>query len=207
MFVRGFDTPKANLLKKVLVINANYNKVPITKLKINGRNGKFTVDTGSTINIIDDTKFKQLQNINLQKILVRAYPFNSSEPVQMTEKFDTLIRERLTVATIYVTAQDGGCLLNNTTAQELGLISFHLNKVDTQTKASLKDKETGLNTIKNEKVRNILHKHSEVFQDVEKIEQFTNVKPVAKRQRKIPFYLRAKVDSEINRLEQQDINE
>ena len=126
---------------------------------------KFTIDTGSTINIIDETTFKQLQNINLQKTHVRAYLFNSSEPVQMTGKFDTLFesRKRLTVATIYVTGQDSGCLFNNTTAQELGLnrlISLHLNQVDTQTKASRKNKETGLNTIKDQKVRNILHKRS-----------------------------------------------
>ena len=79
------------------------------------------------IRILDENTFKQLQNINLQKTYVRAYPFNSSEPVQMTGKFDTLIQswKRLTVATIYVTAQDGGCLLSNTTAQELGDISKH----------------------------------------------------------------------------------
>ena len=40
----------------------NY-KVPITKLKLSGKNVKFSVDTGSTINIIDETTFKQLQNI------------------------------------------------------------------------------------------------------------------------------------------------
>ena len=124
-----------------------YNKAHATKLKINGNNVKFTVDRGSSINIIDETTFEHLQNINLQKTHVRAYLFNSSEPVQMTGKFDTLeSRKRLTVATIYVTGQDGGCLFNNTTAQELGLISLHLNQVDTQTKASRKKKETGLNT-------------------------------------------------------------
>ena len=94
---------------------------------------KFAVDTGSTINIIDENTFKQLQNLNLQKTHVRACSFNSSKPVQMTGKFDTLIesRKRLTIATICVTAQDGGCLLSNTTAQELGLISLHLNQIDT----------------------------------------------------------------------------
>ena len=154
---------------------------------------KFTVDTGSTINIIDENTFKQLQNINLQKTHVRAYPFNSSEPVQMTGKFDTLIesRKRLTVATIYVTAQDDGCLLSNTTAQELGLISLHLNQIDTQTKALRKDKGTGLSTINDEKVRNILHKHSKVFQGVGKLNNRQieylidkSVKPVAQRPRK-----------------------
>ena len=43
-----------------------YNKAHTTKQKINGNNVKFTVDTGSTINIIDETAFKQLQNINLK---------------------------------------------------------------------------------------------------------------------------------------------
>ena len=33
---------------------------------MNGKNGEFTVDTGLTINIIDETTFKQLQNINLK---------------------------------------------------------------------------------------------------------------------------------------------
>ena len=134
----------------------------------------------------------------------------------MTGKFDTLIESRksLAVATIYVTAQDGGCLLSNTTAQELGLISLHLNQVDTQTKASRKDKGTGLDTIKDEKVRNILFKHSTVFQGVGKLNNRQielivdkSVKHVAQRQRKIPFHLRAKVNSELNRLQQEDIIE
>ena len=34
-----------------------------------------------------------------------------------------------------------------------------------------------------------------------------SVKPVAQRQRKIPFHVRAKVDSELNRLQQEDIIE
>ena len=43
-------------------------------------------------------------------------------------------------------------------------------------------------------------------QQIELIED-KSVKPVAQRQRKIPFYLRAKVDSELNRLQQEDIME
>ena len=178
---------------------------------------KFTVDTGSSINIIDETTFKHLQNINLQKTHVRAYLFNSSEPVQMTGKFDTLeSRKRLTVASIYVTGQDGCCLFNNTTAQELGLMSLHLNQVDTQTKASRKKKETDLNTIKDQKVRNTLHKHSKVFQGVGKLNNRQiklivdrSVRPVsvAQRHRKIPIHLRAIVDSELNRLHQEVIIE
>ena len=193
-----------------------YNKAYTTKLRINGNNVKFTVDTRSTFNIIDETTFKQLQNINLQKKHIRTNLFNSGEPIQMTGKFDTLFesRKRLTEATIYVTGQDGGCLFNNTTAQELGLISLHLNQVDTQRKASRKNKETGLKTIKDQKVRNILHEDSKVFQGVGKLNNRQielivdrSVRPVsvAQRQRKIP--MRAKVDSELNHLHQEVIIE
>ena len=80
------------------------------------------------------------------------------------------------------------------------MISLHLNKVDTQTKESLKDEGTGLNTIEDEKVRNISRKQGKVFQGVGKLNNLqielivdTNVKPVAQRQHKIPFHLRAKM--------------
>ena len=80
------------------------------------------------------------------------------------------------------------------------MISLHLNKVDTQTKESLKDEGTGLNTIEDEKVRNISRKQSKVFQGVGKFNNRqieltvdTNVKPVAQRPPKIPFHLRAKM--------------
>ena len=59
-----------------------------------------------------------------------------------------------------------------------------------------------------------MHKHSKVFQGVGKLNNRQiellidkSVKPVAQRQRKIPFHLRAKVDSELNRLQQEDIIE
>ena len=64
---------------------------------------------------------------------MKAYPFNSTESVKMKGKFQTSVesRKRITVAKISVTEQDSGCLLGNNTAQELGLISLHLNKIGT----------------------------------------------------------------------------
>ena len=59
-----------------------------------------------------------------------------------------------------------------------------------------------------------MFKHSTVFQGVGKLNNRQielivdkSVKHVAQRQRKIPFHLRAKVDSELNRLQQEDIIE
>ena len=50
----------------------------------------------------------------------------------MEGKFRALVesKHKFTVATIYVTSEDGGCLLSSKTAQELGLVSFHLNQMN-----------------------------------------------------------------------------
>ena len=195
-------------------VKTNPRKSPITKLKINNQKVQFTVDTGSTINLINEDTFKQLGNIPLQKTHIKAYPFNSTAPVRMKGKFQTLVesRKRITVATIYVTAEDGGCLLSNDTAQELGLISLHLNQIET-TKTSQNKPTTGL-SVTDKTVRSIINKHSKVFQGVGKLKNRQielivdkSVKPIAQRQRRIPFHLRDKVDTELCRLEQEDIIE
>ncbi len=78
----------------------------------------------------------------------------------MKGKFQTLVesRKRITVATIYVIAEDGGCLLSNDTAQELGRISLHLNKFET-TKTSQNKSTAGL-SVTDKTVRSIINKHS-----------------------------------------------
>ena len=174
------------------------------------------MDTGSTINIIDQNTFKALGGINLKKTHIKAYPFNSAEPVRMKGKFRTSLesRKRITVATIFVTEENGGCPLNNATAQDLGLISLHLSKIETPRASQQKSKATINATVADKAVQNIISKHSKVFQGVGKLKNRQielivdkNVKPISQRQRRIPFHLRAKVDVELSRLEQEKIIE
>ena len=68
----------------------------------------------------------------------------------MKGKFQTLVesRKRITIATIYVTEQDGGCLLGNNMAQELGLISLNLKKIGTSTNFRKKTTQTTLTLAK-----------------------------------------------------------
>ena len=67
---------------------------------------------------------------------VKAYPYNSDKPVEMTGKFDAPAetKRRYTATTFCVTQDSGGCLLSSKTAQELGLISLHLNQIRKTTK-------------------------------------------------------------------------
>ena len=144
--------------------------------------------------------FKQLQNINLKNTRM-------SIPIQLKWTCSNNRKIRHTYketphGSNHTCNRTGlrGCLFNAITSQELGLISFHLNKIDTQTKASLKNQGPGRNTIKDEKVRNISRKHSKEFQGVGKLNKRqieliddTSVKAAVRHQRKIPFYLRVKI--------------
>ena len=134
----------------------------------------------------------------------------------MKGKFQTLVEscKRITVATIYVTEQDGGCLLGNNTAQELGLISLHLNKIDTSTNFRKQNNITNTHPVKDKTIQNLLSKHQRVFEGTGKLQNRQvehivdrSVKPVVQRQRRIPFHLRAKVDSELERLEAEENRE
>jgi hypothetical protein len=89
---------------------------------------------------------------------------------------------------------------------------LHLNQIET-TKISQNKLTTGL-SVTDKTVWSIINKHSKVFQGVGKLKNRQielivdkSVKPIAQRQRRIPFHLRGKVDTELCRLEQEDIIE
>ena len=195
-------------------VNNTKAQNPYTKLKINNRNVKFTVDTGSSINIIDQQTFEQLGHYTLSKTNIKAYAFNSNVPVKMNGKFTTIVesRRKITVTTIYVTKENGGCLLSGSTAEELGLISLHLNAVQI-TKSS--QTPPTLTSIKENGVQRVVQKYPNVFCGLGKLRRHQtvellvdkDVKPVTQRQRRIPFHLRAKVDAELSRLRDEDIIE
>ena len=179
---------------------------------INNRNVKFTVDTGSSINVIDQETFNKLGKIKLAKTNIKAYAFNSTDPVKMTGKFTTTVesRRKITVATIYVTEANGGCLLSANTAEELGLISLHLNTVQTPQQQT----HPQYSTIKGKRVQRIVQNHVNVLNGLGKMKNRKvelivdkNVTPVAQQQGRIPFHLRTKVDKELNRLLEEDIIE
>jgi hypothetical protein len=80
----------------------------------------------------------------------------------MYGKFTTIVESRckITVTTIYVTKENGGCLLSGSTAEELGLISLHLNAVQT-TKSS--QTPSTFTSIKDNGVQRVVQKYPNVF--------------------------------------------
>ena len=112
-------------------VKSNKVKRPIAYVTIQEHKFPIMIDTGSTINIIDKETFEKMKTVQLKPTSVKAYPYNSTEPVKMQGKFETVIetKKRLATAQFYVTDHNGGCLLSGITAQDLGLITLHVNQV------------------------------------------------------------------------------
>ena len=183
---------------------------PTTKVKVQGNKIKMTVDTGSTINVIDLDTFRQIDSVRLQPTNVKAYPFNSKKPVRFAGKFETLVeaKRKFTVATIYVTQEKGGCLMSYATAQELGLITLHLDGVEVG-KAGKQKLE-----VKDVHVQNIVNNHKEVFTGLGKFKDKQidlvideSMQPVLQPQRRIPYHSRDKLEKELQKLVREDIIE
>ena len=56
-------------------------------------------DTGATINVMDSDTFKQMKNITLEPIKVKAYPFTRSEAVFFKGKFESVTETKSRCAT------------------------------------------------------------------------------------------------------------
>ncbi len=103
------------------------------------------------LNMIDRAAYEMMDGVELKKTNVKAFPCNTQTPVKFLRKFEALIdtRKRVAAATFYVVnTLDSGNLISSATAQDLCLISLHINK---------------LSTTKDKKLDKILSKHCNLF--------------------------------------------
>ena len=110
---------------------------PMTKLKINGVIVEFLIDTRASVNILTQKDYEFLctksKEIFLRKTKTRIYAFGSSEPVELTGKFEALVdsKRRVAAATFYVTKGTQGTtsILGCETSTNLRLITMNVNSV------------------------------------------------------------------------------
>ena len=185
---------------------------PQINIRVNGHVINFLIDTGSSINVISKTIYEQkLKDILLHKTSLKALPFTSTTPVPLKDKFQATFetKHQFHVATKYVTADEGGCLLSATTAQELGLVRLNLNTLQL---SKMRTKQwTELELIQDPQIKEILRQHKPVFSSMGNLKGKQiklcidkDVKPLAQQTRRIPFHIREKVEMELQKLETQD---
>ena len=133
-----------------------------------GKAIKITIDNGATINVIHGDIFNKMKDITLTCANAKAFAYSTKSPVEFLGKLKTVIeiRKRISVATFYVAeGKNCGNLLSLSTAQDLGLVSLHIDKLTSKdsTLENILQQNfkvfSGLGKLKGEKIQLIVTKH------------------------------------------------
>lgn len=179
------------------------NKQPQVRVYVNKTPIKFIIDSGATVNVIDDVTLSAMKSPpTLRNARSKLYAYGAKSPMVVRGTFHALFEStgKITEGDVYVAQGRGGSLLSFKTASELGLIKLNVNTVRDQCSPITVDKlETefpglfdGIGKLKNHQIQ--LHIDP-------------NVKPVAQQHRRVPFHLQKLVEDEIQNMLDQDIIE
>ncbi|XP_062610353.1 uncharacterized protein K02A2.6-like [Saccostrea cucullata] len=179
-------------------INSITKRQPRIKVEINGIPVSVLVDTGSSINVVDECTFKKLENkVKLRKADTRVFAYGSKTTLDIMGKFQATIenKNKIEIADVYVVKGNSGSLLGYDTCVQLQIV---------QKIASLSDDKIEILCQKYPKVFNGIGKlkHKQVKLHVDE-----SVKPVSQPHRRIPFHVRKQVEKELEKLEKLDIIE
>ena len=100
-------------------------KLPHTSDKVEKAHLTMMLDTGSSINVIDERTFATLRPTpKLQSVNVKIMAYGSSKSISHLGRFEATFesKHRICVDTVYVVRGNHGCLLRYSTALQLGLI-------------------------------------------------------------------------------------
>ena len=195
-------------------VQSKHQARPHAKITVSGHSFNIMVDTGASLNVIDRSTFSNMSDITLDHTKTKAFAYKSSQPVHFIGKFQALVqtKKRYTVATFFVVDdENSGSLMNAQTAQELGLISLHLNMVSAKT--PLRDKPI-LPETNDKALSKILVQNTDVFDGLGKLKEKKiilnideTVQPTVEPQRCVPYHIREKVKVAIKELEKDGIIE
>ncbi|XP_060571177.1 uncharacterized protein K02A2.6-like [Ruditapes philippinarum] len=170
------------------------SKTPKTQIKVNDKTITATIDTGSSVNILDETTYDYLGKPKIKtKGLPNLLPYGGGSALNVKGCVNLTVEKnrKYTVTPFYIVKGNHGALLGCETSCELEIIKYNQGIT-----ANMEDKYQGIydgiGKLKGQKVK--LHINRDV-------------KPVAQRNRRTPFHLRKKVQKEIEKLLENDIIE
>ena len=179
-------------------VNSLKPKQPHTMVEVDGTKIEVLIDTGSSINVMDEHTFAKLKpKPKLQKTDTNVFAYGSETKLHIVGKFQANIetKYRITTALFYVTKGNFGNLLSYETSIQLQIIPRICATGKSKSEELCKmypDIFKGIGKLKDVKI----HLHTD-----------DTVIPVTQPHRRIPFHIRKKVEKELARLEELDIIE
>ena len=175
--------------------------LPTIELKMCQDLVKFTVDTASSVNIIDEHTWSQLKlKPNLKKSIVRLYAYGSKDPISILGEFKTRANINGMYHNFVVQVVGGmkGNILGNDTVVKMGIKKF-INQLET--KDDLVDK------LKKQYPSVFSGKIGKLKDRMIKLHINENVKPIRQRNRPVSFHLREGISKTIQLMMDNDIIE
>jgi hypothetical protein len=177
-------------------VNSVSNNTPRINIKVNDVSCKVLLDTGASVNILDEDTYRKVGTPVLEKKNTpRLLPYGGGQPLKVLGKCELVIEttDKLECHMFIVVKGNSGSLLGYPTASQLGLV-----KVISQISDPV----------------SMLDQYPELSKGIGKYTKTTvklhiddSVPAVAQRHRRTPFHLRDKVEKEINKLLDADIIE
>ena len=168
--------------------------MPSVNVKVSNVKVKMIIDTGASINIIDEKTFAHISKstpIWLKRTRTKLFAYGSTEQLPVIGQFEAILetKKRITVSTIHVVKGNCGSLLSYQTATELNLIQVSINNVNVESTNKCKHESSKISKTKIEK------QFPKLFQGIGQLKNFEiklhidpTVSPVAQPARiEFPF--------------------
>jgi len=159
------------------------------------------VDTGASVDIIDEKTWQQLSLPGgLKPAQINLMPYGKTEKLQVLGQLSATLEcnKLIKDSTVYVVSGSFRCVLGYTSSHALGIVN--LNAVSSMPESLTAEK--------------IIHKFPELFQGISKLKDVSvklhideSVQPIAQPHRRVPFHLWEKVEQKLKDLENDDIIE
>lgn len=169
------------------------SKTPRVNICINNKHCNFLLDTGATVNLLDQKTYHKIGAPKMTKgNNPNLLPYGGGDPLKVMGKCQLNVESKNTIDcdTFYVVQGNHGALLGYPLASKLGLVKI-INQI-TDPKVKYPKLFEGIGKYKGTPIKLHIDEH---------------VKPVAQRHRRTPFHLRGKVEKELVKLQEQDIIE
>ena len=177
-------------------ISTKGNRTPTTRLQLNNKMITVTVDTGSSVNIMDEKTYRIIGQPPLRtRKMPRLLPYGGSPDLHVKGACQITVEKngKMAVEQFYLVKGNYGTLLGYKTAHDLDIVRIVHNIGN------------GDNT--EEKYPGIYSGIGELKGRTVKLHINENVKPVAQKGRRTPFHLRKRVEKELNKMLADDIIE
>ena len=150
------------------------------------------MDTGASVNILDEASYLKIGRPKLENDSAKLIPYGSDTSLDVIGTCLLAVQWRKTkqMHKFYVVRGNNGALLSYSACRSLDLIQIVNQLSSTDVTRKFHNVFNGVGKLLNKKV----HIHTD-----------TSVKPVAQRSRRIPFHLRPKVEAELQKLIDDDI--